>query len=244
MNEYQKQRFSKRIISCLFDNITDKKIAVLGFAFKKGTSDTRGSPAITLVNNLIAERAKVTVYDPKVKKQQILNELIDDSGSLESLEKNVEVCDSAYQACVGADAVVVVTEWDEFSNKVETTSPIPPASQTVLSEINHNIPQRSRPPAENGKLETPSPCNPLPSPDKPNLSPNPFAPIVETPLQSVIGSMLEPPIPLDWARIAQGMRKPRFVFDGRNILDARKLEELGFHVEAIGRASTNRPQSA
>lgn len=239
MNEYQKERFSKRIISCLFNNLTNKKIAVLGFAFKKGTSDTRESPAITLVSNFIAERANVAIYDPKVKEQQIWKELIDDGGSPETLRKSVEVCSSAYTACAGADAVVIVTEWDEFSNKIKTALPASTASSRALTEVNQNRAPTSEPLTENGPFGAFSTLKPHPTSKKENNYPNLKTPLAEEPPQNVLTALKTPPdVRLDWARIAQGMRKPSFVFDGRNILDARKLEALGFHVEAIGRAST------
>ncbi|MCJ1402210.1 UDP-glucose 6-dehydrogenase 1 [Xylographa trunciseda] len=168
-NEYQKLRFTKRIISCLYHNLADKKLAVLGFAFKKNTSDTRESPAITLVKNFVSEKARVAIYDPKVKEQQIWKELMSDIGDRENLQHYVEVCTSAYTACDGADAVVVVTEWDEFSNKSR------PMRMTA------GISERK----------------------------------------------------LDWTRVAISMRKPSFVFDGRNVLDATKLEALGFQNDWI-----------
>ena len=111
MNEHQKDRFTRRIIACLFNNLSQKRIAVLGFAFKKNTSDTRESPAITLVSNFVAEQAHVAIFDPKVKEEQIWRELVDYGGKLEDLRQNVEVFSSAYAACEGADAVVLVTEW-------------------------------------------------------------------------------------------------------------------------------------
>src|SRR5882757_5260575 len=72
MNDFQKTRFAKRIIECLFNTITDKKIAILGFAFKKNTGDTRNSPAISLCKLLLDEGAHLSIYDPKVPKQQII----------------------------------------------------------------------------------------------------------------------------------------------------------------------------
>ena len=172
MNEHQKQRFTHRIISCLFNNLNGKRIAVLGFAFKANTSDTRESPAITLVGNFIAERAQVAIYDPRVEETQIWKELRDGGIDMDVLMASIIVCRSAYCACEGADAVVVATEWDEFSNK---------------------------------------------------------------PLRCSTG---EATARLDWQRVAKSMRKPMFVFDGRNILDASKLEALGFRVETIGKASS------
>ncbi|CAB0044997.1 unnamed protein product [Trichogramma brassicae] len=65
MNEYQKSRFSAKVIESLFNTVTDKKISILGFAFKKNTGDTRESPAIHVARTLIDEGAKVHIYDPK-----------------------------------------------------------------------------------------------------------------------------------------------------------------------------------
>ncbi|CAG8811526.1 21303_t:CDS:2, partial [Dentiscutata erythropus] len=75
LNEYQKKRFVSRIIKTLFNTITNKRIAVLGFAFKKDTGDTRESAAITLCKDFIQENARVYIYDPKVSEQQIFLDL-------------------------------------------------------------------------------------------------------------------------------------------------------------------------
>ena len=66
MNEYQKSRFSAKVIESLFNTVTDKQIALLGFAFKKNTGDTRESPAIHVAKTLLDEGAKLHIYDPKV----------------------------------------------------------------------------------------------------------------------------------------------------------------------------------
>lgn len=226
MNEYQKQRFTKRVIKCLFNNLTGKKIAVLGFAFKKDTSDTRESPAITLVLNFVAEKARVAIYDPKVKEQQIWKELKDKGGDLENMKQNLVICESAYVACADADAVVVVTEWDEFSNKAKRPEPMAAVPPSALHVIDHNRATIPRLLTESEK-----------KPTQTSLHKSGFKPTLEDDLTkpSSPGPLVN--VGLDWARVARGMRKPMFVFDGRNILDATKLEALGFRVEAIGRAS-------
>lgn len=76
MNEYQKRRFAERVVKQLFNTITNKTIAVFGFAFKKDTGDTRESAAITLVEFFLNERANVSVYDPQVSDVQIEKDLI------------------------------------------------------------------------------------------------------------------------------------------------------------------------
>jgi len=118
MNEHQKDRFAKRILRCLFNTITNKKIAVLGFAFKKDTGDTRETAAIALISKLLAENAAVSVYDPQVSAEQIRFDMTE-PGVATSVDgavfdKRVTISPDAYSACAGADAVVIVTEWDEF----------------------------------------------------------------------------------------------------------------------------------
>ena len=226
MNEYQKERFTKRVITNLFGNLTRKRIAVLGFAFKKDTSDTRESPAITLVGNFVAENAHVAIYDPKVKAEQIQKELVDFGASLEQLKSNVEICQTAYAACAEADAVVVVTEWDEFSNKSVLDE------QVVLTEIDTNQGVSSK---RFDKLREVH----IPFTGDENLK-NATSGNLDTKIRTFrVESTLDKQQAerLDWARIAQGMRRPRFVFDGRNMLDHKKLEDLGFRVEAIGKSS-------
>lgn len=120
INEYQKDRFTKRIINRLFNSLTNKKIALLGFAYKKNTADTRESAAITVMSDLAAEGAKISIYDPKVKEDQIYQDLELACSSTQEywqLRPNVSVCSDVYEACKGAHAVVILTEWDEFSNK-------------------------------------------------------------------------------------------------------------------------------
>lgn len=116
MNEYQKRRFSKRVVDTLFSTITGKRIAVLGFAFKADTGDTRESAAITLIRDFQSERALVNIYDPKVSHAQIWTDLAEASPhtSLDAIKKQVTICSSALEACKNAEAVVIATEWKEF----------------------------------------------------------------------------------------------------------------------------------
>lgn len=110
MNDWQKHRFAQRIVSSLYNTVADKRIAVLGFAFKKDTNDTRESPAIAVCRDLLAEQARVVVYDPKVPAAEILEEVAGKGKQ----EPRLTVATSAYEAAAGAHAIAVVTEWDEF----------------------------------------------------------------------------------------------------------------------------------
>uniref|UniRef100_A0A2C9M1W1 UDP-glucose 6-dehydrogenase n=1 Tax=Biomphalaria glabrata TaxID=6526 RepID=A0A2C9M1W1_BIOGL len=72
INDYQRKRFTKRIVDSLFNTVTSKRIAILGFAFKKDTGDTRESAAIYVSKYLLEEGANIRIYDPKVPEDQII----------------------------------------------------------------------------------------------------------------------------------------------------------------------------
>jgi UDPglucose 6-dehydrogenase len=125
LNEYQTKRFANRVIKTLFNSLTGKKIALFGFAFKKNTGDTRESAAIKLLQTFIAEGGKVDIYDPKVVEEQVWLELRRANVKVENgnclalcdlsvVKHQIKVVNSPYDAAVGAAAVVIATEWDEF----------------------------------------------------------------------------------------------------------------------------------
>ena len=156
MNDHQKRRFSNKIVQTLYNTVADKKIAFLGWAFKKDTNDTRESAAIYVADDLVNEQAKISVYDPKVSRSKMLNDL--DYLGTRTAEENgaaLTVFDDPYEAVKGSHAIAILTEWDEFTA-------------------------------------------------------------------------------YDWQKIYNSMHKPAFLFDGRNILNARKLEEIGFIYKGIG----------
>lgn len=117
MNDHQKRRFSNSIVRTLYNTVADKKIAFLGWAFKKDTNDTRESAAIYVADDLIHEQAKIAVYDPKVEEAQVLADLnYLETRSAAQNEKFTKVYKDAYDACKGAHAIAVLTEWDEFKS--------------------------------------------------------------------------------------------------------------------------------
>lgn len=125
MNDYQKRRFSERIVRTMFNTVSDKKIAVWGFAFKKDTNDTRESAAIHVCRDLLEERARLVIYDPRVPESQIRSDLekcfSDAVGGLSDkhrklIETNVTVASNAYDSSDEAHAIAVLTEWDEFKS--------------------------------------------------------------------------------------------------------------------------------
>jgi UDPglucose 6-dehydrogenase len=115
MNDHQKQRFTRRIVRALFNTIAGKRLAVLGFAFKKDTNDTRESPAVHVCRDLLEEKAALAVYDPKVPAEKIFADLNLTPGQPGAKTAGlVEVCADAYAAAHGAHALIICTEWDEF----------------------------------------------------------------------------------------------------------------------------------
>ncbi|MFC1484950.1 UDP-glucose dehydrogenase family protein [bacterium] len=105
INEYQKKYFVKKIKDTLSD-LTDKKIAILGLAFKPNTDDMREAPSIDIINELLNEKAKIFVYDPVAMKNA--KSIFDDD--------RVNYCKNIYEASEDADATIILTEWDEFKN--------------------------------------------------------------------------------------------------------------------------------
>jgi len=107
MNDYQKRRFAENIVSKMFNTVSGKKIAVFGFAFKKDTGDTRETPGIDVCKILMTEKAKISIYDPKVSADQIYEDL-------ETNAEGVKIEADPYLCASGAHAIAVLTEWDEF----------------------------------------------------------------------------------------------------------------------------------
>ncbi|WP_431243081.1 UDP-glucose 6-dehydrogenase [Flavobacterium sp. P21] len=156
MNDHQKRRFSNKIVQTLYNTVADKKITFLGWAFKKDTNDTRESATIYVADDLINEQANISVYDPKVSQSKMLSDLdYLQTRSSEDNSKALTVFGDPYEACKGAHAISILTEWDEFAT-------------------------------------------------------------------------------YDWQKIYDSMHKPAFLFDGRNILEAKELEAIGFVYKGIG----------
>lgn len=124
VNDYQKSRFVKKVVTSMFNTVSGKKIAVLGFSFKKDTSDTRKTPAIDVCKGLLADNAFLNIYDPRVSEDQIRTDLStneirwDCSTQVKPMSftnvKQVSVFGDVYEATKNAHGICVLTEWDEF----------------------------------------------------------------------------------------------------------------------------------
>jgi UDPglucose 6-dehydrogenase len=104
INEDQRQRFLRKIRSALW-TLRGKNLGVLGLAFKGGTDDIRESPALFLVQALLQEGSKITAYDPAAMER-----------TQELMSSGITFASSPYEAAQGADALLILTEWEEFAN--------------------------------------------------------------------------------------------------------------------------------
>jgi UDPglucose 6-dehydrogenase len=102
VNDERKDGMAERVSRAMGGSLEGKRIAVLGLAFKPNTDDMRDAPSVPLVNGLIERGASVAAFDPVAREQA------------EKVLQGVEFAKDAYATAEGADAVVVVTEWDEF----------------------------------------------------------------------------------------------------------------------------------
>ena len=129
MNDYQKHRFSKKIIKSLFNTVSGKKITFLGWAFKKDTNDTRESAAIYIADQLLQDKAEINIYDPKVSAEQIYSDIKNvqknrqdiyskeyEIISFDEIKNMVKVHDNPYNAMKDSHGIAILTEWDEFES--------------------------------------------------------------------------------------------------------------------------------
>ena len=107
MNNWQRKRIYKIIVEKLFGNLSEKKIVILGFAFKADTGDTRESPAIKVCKELSEEHAKIVVSDPKALDNAKLD--------LANLE-NIDFEEDVYKAVNQADAIALLTDWNIYKD--------------------------------------------------------------------------------------------------------------------------------
>ena len=117
LNSWQQHRISKLVVDKLFGTVTGKRLAILGFAFKADTNDTREAPAIRICRDLLEEGAQLAIHDPKVSSQQMARDLQQEPASKSDVLSGTGTwaeAGSVAEAMAGADAVLVLTEWQEY----------------------------------------------------------------------------------------------------------------------------------
>jgi UDPglucose 6-dehydrogenase len=117
LNTWQQHRIARLVVQKLFGTVTGKRLAILGFAFKADTNDTREAPAIRICQDLLEEGAQLVIHDPKVGTDQMSRDLQQESASqVDALSGSGSWAraNSVEDAVMGADAVLVLTEWQHY----------------------------------------------------------------------------------------------------------------------------------
>ena len=123
INDYQRNRFAKNILSSLFNTVNNKIITFFGWAFKKDTNDTRESSSIYVAFKLISEGAVINIFDPKVKKERVIDDIkiLCESKSFtkeksDAFISKLNFFESPLESCQDSHAIAILTEWDEFKD--------------------------------------------------------------------------------------------------------------------------------
>lgn len=251
MNDFQRDRFAKQVISSLNNTLRGKKITILGYAFKKNTGDARESPALDVIRLLLEENpTSIAIFDPLCSEADIKRELrvLDDGSGIVTPNSPLEIVSNPYTACAESNAILVLTEWDmfKFRRPAPLRKPIDDAEQFNGTTPRSLLKLRSK--LEGTQVPMSKPPTP---PDTPRISflssdladrllPEPAcsADCSECKGAAGFGNVTSKDIttPLDWSLISRFVKEPRWIFDGRGILDARAMVGLGFRLE-LGRAS-------
>ncbi|KAK0936167.1 hypothetical protein LTR29_012265 [Friedmanniomyces endolithicus] len=251
MNDFQRDRFARHVIATLNNSLRGKKVAILGYAFKKNTGDARESPALDVIRILLEEGPKsITIYDPLCSEADIKRELsvLERDYAVSMPDGPVEVVSDPYTACANSNAVLILTDWDMFKNSkpvirsskpstiAETYDGATPTDVLHLkANLDHVTINKPPTPPRTPKL------SPLSSELNTRLLPEPPCPadciVCRSSSTAGISAETDTITPIDWAHISKTVREPRWVFDGRGVLDARAMVGMGFRLETLGRAS-------
>ncbi|KAI8953077.1 nucleotide sugar dehydrogenase [Xylaria longipes] len=245
MNEYQRERFSRRVVRCLNNTLVGKKITFLGFTFKANTSDMRESPTLDIIKTLLNEKpGEIAIFDPSCNPVVVRREIEMALGNQDMAGKDkssVVVYSNVYAACRASNAVLITTECNEFRNtrpqalsstgckSSEDVDPRP-FTQRKLTEMQilalHEYLLRSSPRSGGDPLQRYE-KEPSCGEDCPECE------LVKTGREHASGYHAEGNV--DWHKIAYHMKKPKWLFDGKGIIDPEKIAALGIRVESIGR---------
>ena len=230
INVMQRNRFARKVLRRFDDNLAGKKITMMGFAFKKNTSDARESPAVDVIKTLLDEQpAEIAVFDTccgEEEMQREINSTTTDTPRLsgEASPVPVKIYTDPYEACMESNAILIMTDCDQFRNsplrRVRSTT----ASDSDSSHILSSPAMRTQ---EDHYLGTNfSKYMLAPQPDCINGCPD-----CRLKARGPISTD-----PVEWARVVYSMREPKWIFDGRGAIDVDEMEKLGgVRVDSIGR---------
>ncbi len=243
INRYQRQRLGRKVVRALNGSLRGKKIAVLGFAFKENTNDTRNSVAVHFIADLAAEMpAEISVFDPGCSVAGIEEE-IRSIGVSDSQMQRIKVRKHWRETVDGANAVCIMTQWNHFRYP-STTSPnvkakAAAAAQSKRSSVPENIGWLCKNKlSEMNILE----LEKFVTRDRHDAGDDPLdrlLPETECPPDCAdcrakrVG--MQEGETVDWEEVATLVREPKWVFDGRNVVDGAQLEMLGFRVRGVGK---------
>ncbi|KAL7629843.1 hypothetical protein AAE478_001366 [Parahypoxylon ruwenzoriense] len=255
MNEYQRDRFAQRVVKCLNNTLVGKKITLLGYAFKANTSDTRESPALEIIKTLLEEGPKeIAIFDPCCNPVVVAAEIKALLGGQAALREDggpIDVYTTANEACLGSHAILITTEFDEFRNIPVATLSTPKSTAEETGRPDRRA-FRFRPSETDilsfhKQLLRSSPAMVYPDgdpmqryrPEPPCEADCPDCGLIKTSGYSTAGNASEErkKEQLDWSKISYHMSNPKWVFDGKGIIDIKEMTKLGIRVESVGRAS-------
>jgi len=120
INDYQKDRFALKIINHFKNSSSEKKVAILGWAFKANTNDSRETASIRVAEKLLSEGFSLTIYDPMVSKSQIIFDVENYTNVEKVKTSKIRICKNYNDAIENAGAIAILTEWEEFKSIVTT----------------------------------------------------------------------------------------------------------------------------
>ncbi|KAK4123125.1 nucleotide sugar dehydrogenase [Parathielavia appendiculata] len=238
VNEDQRHRFARNVVRELNGSLRGKKIGVLGFAFKDGTNDTRNSIAVHIIKDLASEMPQeIAVFDPGCAPDDILDEIQKIGLSQVQLDR-VKIC-SSWRDCVqDASALCILTQWKQFRGQQlgNTGGAAGKASNPMGNGLAAHAQDACF--SEMGivgleKLSWQEATTPSEDPLK-RLKPLPPCP-ADCSRCGASPNMVQMHEAVDWVEAAGMMQEPRWVFDGRNIVNHIELQSLGFRVKGIGK---------
>ncbi|KAK4033487.1 UDP-glucose/GDP-mannose dehydrogenase family, NAD binding domain-containing protein [Parachaetomium inaequale] len=238
INEDQRQRFARNVVRELNGSLRGKKIAVLGFAFKDGTNDTRNSIAVHIIKDLASEMPReIAVFDPGCAAADILEE-IQGIGLSPAQVERVKICSSWRECVQGASAACILTQWKQFRGRqlgnlgatagksakpaghgLAADGPGADLTEMGIMGLERRTRQEASAPSDDplGRLRPLIPCP------------------ADCSHCGIGAGGMQDQEAVDWVEAAGMMQEPRWVFDGRNVVDHIELQGLGFRVRGIGK---------